>query len=299
MESSLIRKKIQNLTVWKRNGERAPHKPLLILYALGRLWRNSERLIPYEEIDEKLKELLVAFGPCRARHHPEFPFWRLRNDQVWELSGAENLKATRSGDVSRKELIKQQVYGGFPEDIFSKLKESPYLVREIVTDLLNDNFPSSIHEDILQSMGIDLETDIPSNRRRDPDFRERVLRAYEYKCAICGFDVRIGHYPVALEAAHIKWYQAGGPDIEVNGLALCTLHHKLFDRGAFTLSESLNILVSDRANGTIGFNEWLMKFHGKKLNHPQRKNYLPFAGFREWHVREVFQGHYREINLDS
>jgi hypothetical protein len=25
---------------------------------------------------------------------------------------------------------------------------------------------------------------------------------------------------IALEAAHIKWFQAGGPDVEQNGLAL-------------------------------------------------------------------------------
>ena len=131
-------------------------------------------------------------------------------------------------------------------------------------------------------------------QRVDPEFREKVLRAYEYKCAVCGFDVRLDHYPIALEAAHIKWHQAGGPDVEVNGLALCALHHKLFDREAFTLSKNFEVKVSDRAYGTIGFNEWLMKFHGEKIKYPQRKNYLPDNSFRAWHVREVFQGDFRE-----
>ena len=64
--------------------------------------------------------------------------------------------------------------------------------------------------------------------------------------------MRLGRIvPVALEAAHIKWRQAGGPDLEVNGLALCSLHHKLFDRGAFTLSNQLVILVSDDAHGYL------------------------------------------------
>ena len=31
-------RRIDRITVWKRGSERAPHKPLLILYALGRLW---------------------------------------------------------------------------------------------------------------------------------------------------------------------------------------------------------------------------------------------------------------------
>ena len=114
-------------------------------------------------------------------------------------------------------------------------------------------------------------------------------------CAICGFDVNLGLQPVALEAAHIKWHQAGGPDEEVNGLALCSLHHKLFDRGAFTLSNELEILVSEDAHGTAGFQEWLMRFHGEKLNFPQRQIYYPNEDYTSWHVREVFQGEYREL----
>ena len=81
----------------------------------------------------------------------------------------------------------------------------------------------------------------------------------------------------------------------VNGLALCSLHHKLFDRGAFTLSKELEILVSDDAHGTAGFDEWLMRFHGEKLNFPQRQTYYPSENFTRWHVREVFQGEYREL----
>ena len=165
---------------------------------------------------------------------------------------------------------------------------------EVVEELLTANFPSSIHEDILQSVGIDLSLS-EEERKRDPAFREKILRAYEYRCAVCAFDVRLGNLPIALEAAHIQWKQAGGPDVEVNGIALCVLHHKLFDLGAFTLSEQLKIMVSDRANGHVGFEEWLMRFHGKALSLPQRKTYYPKEDFRTWHVKEVFKGDSREI----
>ena len=37
---------------------------------------------------------------------------------------------------------------------------------------------------------------------------------------------------VGLEAAHIRWHQFSGPDINENGLALCSIHHRLFERGA-------------------------------------------------------------------
>jgi putative restriction endonuclease len=54
-----------------------------------------------------------------------------------------------------------------------------------------------------------LDTDA-RRRHRDPGFRERVLRAYEYRCCVYGFDLRIGRAPAGLEAAHIQWHHAGG-----------------------------------------------------------------------------------------
>jgi putative restriction endonuclease len=40
--------------VWTRGDERAPHKPLLLLYALGRCSRGEPRLIPYADVDRDL-----------------------------------------------------------------------------------------------------------------------------------------------------------------------------------------------------------------------------------------------------
>jgi len=295
MDKESIKEKFSKLTIWKRGGERAPHKPLLILYALGRMLRlDKERLISYEEIDKEIGQLLMDFGPDRASYHPEFPFWRLQNDQIWEVINTEGIELTASGDAKKSDLIRLNARGGFSEIIFQMLQKDSQLFRDIVQELLDANFPETVHEDILQSVGIDIAA-LHIRKKRDTDFRQKVLRAYEYKCAVCGFDVRLGHSPIALEAAHIKWHQSGGPDTEVNGLALCALHHKLFDRGAFTLSEDLKIMVSDRVHGNEGFQEWLMRFHGKNLRSPQRTTYLPDQTFRKWHIKEVFKGEFREL----
>ncbi len=295
MNKESIIEQFRNITVWKSGGERAPHKPLLVLYAFGKLLQNKGRMIPYEEIDREFGELLREFGPKRSNHRTEYPFWRLQNDKLWEIADSEKITLTKSGDARKSDLINYKVTGGFPKYLFDQFLKDNKLVFNIVQELLDSNFPSTIHEDILQSVGIDIYSERFKTRKRQPEFRENVLRAYEYRCAICGFDVRLGHTPIALEAAHIKWSQAGGPDTEVNGMTLCALLHKLVDRGPFTLSDKMEILVSDQAYGTAGFREWLMNFHGKKINPPQRKNYYPDMKFTIWHVREVFQGEYREL----
>jgi putative restriction endonuclease len=300
MDKIQLKSLIEGITVWKRGAQRAPHKPLLVLYALARSQRNRERFIPYPEIDEKLKQLLMDFGPIRKNYHPEYPFWRLQNDGIWELKGSENVRILSSGDPRRVDLIDRNVGGGLTKDIFELLIAHPESTSELATSILEANFPASIHEDILQAVGLDAEFEASKKRKRDPCFRDRIVRAYEHQCAVCGFNVRVGNTLVALEAAHIKWHQAGGPDVEENGIALCALHHKLFDRGAFTVSPELRIEVSDRAHGSHGFKEWLYAFHGKSLSPPQRPNFYPEPEFVQWHVREVFQGEARyDLKLRS
>lgn len=296
MDREIILQQFDTLRQWGRDGERAPHKPLLVLYAIGKLLRGEDRLISYNnEIEENLKDLLKEFGPRRDNYNPHFPFWRLQNDGIWEVTDANNIRETASGDAYITDLRNFNVSGGFKETISEQLQNDASLTVEIIHRLLDTHFPASFHEDILQAVGIELPLQAFDTKKRTSNFRISILRAYEYRCAVCGFDVKLGDSPVALEASHIKWQMADGPDAEVNGLALCSLHHKLFDRGAFTLSKQREILVSDDAHGTTGFQEWLMDFHGQKINFPQRRSYYPEEEFIGWHVREVFQGDYREL----
>jgi putative restriction endonuclease len=105
----------------------------------------------------------------------------------------------------------------------------------------------------------------------------------------------LGSVSIALDAAHIRWHQAQGPDTESNGLALCTIHHKTFDLGVFTVNLEGVFLVSDQANGTSGFCELLLKHHGQGIRPPQRPEHNPEPTFLDWHRREVFKGQARHM----
>ena len=83
--------------MWKRGGERAPHKPLLLLLALGRVSRGRERLVRYEELEPPLRQLLKRFGPRRRLIGPEFPFWHLQTDGLWEIPERQNLPKKKGG----------------------------------------------------------------------------------------------------------------------------------------------------------------------------------------------------------
>ena len=290
MDKSQLKQLFENMNVWKRGEERAPHKPLLLLYALGKCQQGEPRALSYAEIDPVLQALLRSFGPSRKSYHSEYPFWRLQRDGIWELQGAE-LVSSRQGntDAKKSDLLKFNVSGGFPESIYEILRENPRLITEIACDLLERNFPSSIHDDILDAVGLELGVETITRAKRDPQFRTRILTIYGYTCAVCNFDVRLGESSIGVEAAHIKWHQAGGPDCERNGLALCILHHKLFDRGAFTVSDDRHVQVSENANGSQGFAEWLLSFHGQSIRSPLDSQYKPKDEYLHWHRRQVFR----------
>lgn len=301
MEREEIKRRFKQLKIWRSGDQRAVHKPLLSLLAIGKLLGEKNRLISYVDIEEELENLLKEFGPWRKNYHPEHPFWHLQKDKcpVWEIPNAHKIReytkrGKPSGDARIKDLRCYGV-GGFLEPIADQLENDSNLVSEILQDLLDEHFPSSLHRRILQAVNIELPLQAFDTRTRVSNFRKDILRAYEYKCAVCGFDVKLSTSPLALEASHIKWKSYGGSNEEVNGLALCVLHHELFDSGAFTLSKEYQILVSDEAHGTIGFKEWLMDFHGEKINFPQRQSYYPDEDYIQWHVKEVFKGDYREL----
>lgn len=286
-----LKSRFEDLTVWKRGEQRAPNKPLLVLYALGRLVQ-GDRWLQYSNIEEDLRNLLIEFGPPRKRHHPEYPFWHLRNDGVWVIPESDRLEApNNTSDPPRiTELREKNIQGGFPEDIYQSLRKNLELVRDIGHLLLSAHFPSSLHEDIAVAVGFELEG--TPTAYRDPDFRQQVLQAYQYQCAICGFDLRIGATgtPIGLEAAHIKWKQAQGPDDISNGLALCALHHKMLDKGALHVTEDLYLLVSEAVHGSAPHLSRLRDHHGERIQTPQRTTYYPDGEVVTWHVKEVFRG---------
>jgi putative restriction endonuclease len=62
-------------------------------------------------------------------------------------------------------------------------------------------------------------------------FRERVIRAYQERCALC----QLRHQEL-LDAAHITPDSADeGDPVVTNGIALCKLHHAGFDRMFFAI----------------------------------------------------------------
>ena len=290
-ESELL-ERFGGLSVWTQGDKRAPHKPLLALIALARVQRKEPRLVTYEEIAPPLADLIAAYSPT-GNVQPEFPFWYLQNDGLWEVPEREELLQSISHLKQRKHIpakyLKQRkAVAGFPEPVFEVLQDRPELVNRIVHTLLDCHFPSSLHEDILDAVGLPWVQNTPN--RRDPKFRDMIIRAYEHRCAVCGYDGRLGHSLFGLDAAHVRWHSQGGPDTADNGVALCSFHHKALDRGAFGLGDDLEILVSQEVHGGEMVSDLLLRFCGGRLREPQHAFRPPRSEYIKWHRDQVFHG---------
>lgn len=276
-----------------QDGTRAPHKPLLLLYALGHFQRHGDKPIHFRDAEEQLNLLLREFGPPRRSNSASnmaYPFYHLRNDGLWEVSGthvAPRPRALREGDAR----------GQLAPDLLRALHDDSTLVSRLARAILETNFAPSLHADICQAAGLRLDGEgsavmhLPMTRPRDPKFREEVLIAYEYCCAFCGFDGALGRTPVGVEAAHVRWWSEGGPDDTTNGLALCSLHHKLLDLGVLGISDDRTVLVSNRFVGRSPMARTTVHdLQGRPIAHPQRGHPVIAPAHIAWHTREVFKG---------
>ena len=259
--SKTLEQAIADITIWRKGEQRAPHKPLLLLYVLAKYQQGHARLFDYgTEVHGQLLSLLERFGPQRKTHYPNMPFWRLKGDGFWDLQNNEFCSTTGSKQPPVKELVEHNVAGGFDEEHFALLSKNKNLIGSLAQQILEAHFPESIQEEIADEMGFDIQQ---IRKVRDPLFRQQVLRAYNYECAICGFNMRHDNASVGLEAAHIKWKQFGGPCEIPNGLALCAIHHKAFDKGSIGLDESMRVLVSEAVNGGGIVGQLFWDFAGK------------------------------------
>jgi putative restriction endonuclease len=77
---------------------------------------------------------------------------------------------------------------------------------------------------------------------------------------------------------------------------LCSLHHKVFDLGAFTiLPDSYQMVFSQHLNGSDDSAEKILAYHGASLILPQSRDYMPQPEFLDWHRKQVFKSPERTL----
>ena len=290
---------IGKINVNKSGERRAPHKPLLLLIAISRHLDGRSEL-SFVEVERTLRPLLNAYAPpVKGNHQPALPYWYLQSDGLWEIADAEKLPR-QAGGFPRMDALRKTT-GHLTGPLLQALVNDRSLISQAVHLLLENHFPQSLHDDICAAVGLEAPSSMPSpdvsqkviRRRRDPAFREKILRAYEYRCAATGFCAALGGSFFGCEAAHVRWVAYDGPDTIENGIALEPTLHKLFDAGAWSLTDDRRMIVSADFTGTDETVQRIRSLHGKPLKSPQPGQPLVSIEFVRWHREEAHGGVFR------
>lgn len=142
--------------------------------------------------------------------------------------------------------------------------------------------PVAIDTSVTRRVAAEEDTDSVADLFNANSFRDFVMVGYENKCAITGKVISYGNYS-NLEAAHIKPKSHGGLFIPDNGIALNRDLHWAFDKGFFTLNDSLEVQVHPKVSS-----DYLQSFNGQSIRIPSNSFFVPNFNNIEYHRRIVF-----------
>ena len=205
---------------------------------------------------------------------------KLTNNREWMLTenGFDKVLQLLKISPERKNFLPTKSFE--VQKVVKKLKESPW----------PENYnPFDKHKKVTNTTK---ETTL-----RTRGFRQAVIEAYDYKCAVCGLKICTpDSLSWEVEAAHIVPHRMLGKDDIWNGLALCHLHHWAFDVGWFTLLDNYKIRVSshidslDPTFGKIGDYQILKSIYNvnSEIFLPYDKNIFPHPISIKWHQQNIF-----------
>lgn len=310
MSRDLLIEAIVGLRRASIRGHRAPYKPLVLLWALGRLWTqpSPDRLVLFDETREAVRPLFEQFG--RLGDHLVNvinPLWRLQTDGdgfLWECSLKQEVLVGPDGVPSAKALIDAGARFGLTAEVHELLLRDVPLRLQAGQLLASQVCPLTLWDDLFGATGVPYDGSAvpvivsisPTRTRemtarvtRSPRFRVEVLDAYQHRCAVCGSSPQVLGKRFGVEAAHIQWVTEDGPDEVPNGLALCVMHHRGLDRGAFTLTDQLVVEVSRHLNRDDGASiDHFWRFEGHPIAAPVHPDTRPRSQYIDWHRSEVF-----------
>ena len=137
-------------------------------------------------------------------------------------------------------------------------------------------------EEVLASEEQNVEDTRGASLFNSDSFRDFVMLAYGYKCAITGKVIGYKNL-LNLEAAHIQPKAQAGTFLPCNGIALCRDMHWAFDKGFITISDELKIIVHKEMQNSI-----LMEYSDQKIFTPADPYFQPEKKFLKHHRENIF-----------
>ena len=158
---------------------------------------------------------------------------------------------------------------------------------DLVTEITATETPESIEEVVRFSGSTEIERQVKV-RLGQGFFRRVILTSYGSKCCVCGMPIS-----ELLIASHIiPWRDDENLRVNPhNGLCLCVLHDKGFDRGYFTVGESYEVVIGKAIRQYLpnsAVHNGFKVYEGQTIALPDK--FIPDQGFLMIHRDNYFLG---------
>lgn len=293
----------------KKSGQKAPHKPVMLLAVLQLF---EEGLIQDNRI-EITPELVATFNNLWLRLVPEnhwqprifLPFYHLSTEAkpFWFLQPLGGFNEILTNSYSPKSLMALDavVQHAYLAPAFYQVfmdQKSRALMEQTI---MNSFFPDKQVQkaDLVQSRKKYLEQmefafygkmqmaaeNEEEYEVRSTIFKQKVPRIYNYQCAISGLKVDSTLNVSMVDACHIEPWSVHHNDTIQNGICLTPTLHRAFDRGLISISDDYRVLVSDRFREDGHSTYSLGQFKHKLIHLPKNSEHRPSSHLLENHRR--------------
>ncbi|WP_423917883.1 phosphorothioated DNA-binding restriction endonuclease [Candidatus Poriferisodalis sp.] len=274
-----------------KEGKRAPYKPLLLLWLIGRVANGEGISVTFARAEDDVGRLLASHSVAATPPQAKNPFVYLASDvELWSVrnSAGEDIRSMPQNVRENTKYLRAEAIGQLAPRFAAALGDAD-LREGFVNELLRSEFPETTHSNILAEVGLGQHIQLAS-APRDPKFQRAVPMAYEFRCSFCEFGAQVRGEHVGLDAAHVRMHSKAGPSTVDNGVLLCALHHRLFDKGALGIDEHHRILVSQQLTIVDSLsNRSLLDLSGRRMRLPQHGYDPPAIKHVEWHHENLFK----------
>lgn len=295
------------------SGDKAPHKPILLLSII--------QLIENKTIAENkifiTSELVATFKDLwhLLVHNPKFtdnfslPFFHLRSEGFWRLhtySGKELILSSSHSIRSFAQLKETIAFACFDAPLFSLLfaTEARALLKQTLLQVyfsaidLNLLQPSRTLFGTIENQILKEDSTVYKRQIEEADDEEIFIRSgvfkkvipaiYDNTCCVTKMKVISTFNIQMIDACHIKPFSVSHDDTITNGISLCPNMHRAFDRGLLSLDDNYRVVVSDSFNETDNAYS-LKQYAGMQIHLPKEIHYLPHIENLAWHREHIFK----------
>ena len=263
-----------------------------------KLWKNlsnKERKI----IEKQLVKLLISYYDTADCIRPYLSLIKIIEKldiKKLDTNTLCNILAQKKSDILLKKIDKKAFQKLDSATQIELKRPISYMINGLETSGIIDSNENVVYnKEVIKDIIFDLnevylkaEEDIdagktpPRSSKEQTDFRNAVLKAYGYKCAITGESIQIKNEKnkktYLLDAAHIIPYSDSGSFAVTNGIALSPHMHRMFDKRLFAFKYNedgtLEVVVTKSAK-VKDLTGVLASLDKKQVYLPKKQEYHP------------------------